>query len=76
VTVYTADWILPIADEPIGRGYVAVEGGRITGVGRERPGDAQDLGPVAVLPALVNAHTHLELSYLRGRLPPGTSFTE
>jgi len=76
VTVYTADWILPIADEPIGRGYVAVEGGRITGVGRERPGDAQDLGPVAVLPALVNAHTHLELSYLRGRVPPGTSFTE
>jgi cytosine/adenosine deaminase-related metal-dependent hydrolase len=33
-----------------------------------------DLGRVAVLPALVNAHTHVELSYLHGRVPPSIRF--
>jgi len=76
VITYTADWILPIADEPIARGFVAVDAGRIVGLGPERPAGAQDLGRVAVMPALVNAHTHLELSYLHGRVPSAGSFAQ
>ncbi len=71
---FTADWVLPIVDEPIARGFVTVDGNRIAAVGAELPGEATDLGRVAILPALVNAHTHLELSYLHGRVPPGPSF--
>ena len=51
--------------------WVTVIGGRIAEVGRGRPSvAAEDLGDVALLPGLVNAHTHLELSEFAGRVPP------
>ena len=69
---YRASWILPISGPPIRDGWFSVDCGRVVAVGdgpanRRRPADEAevDLGDVAVLPGLVNAHTHLELSYLR-----------
>jgi aminodeoxyfutalosine deaminase len=72
-----ADWILPITGPPIRDGFVAVEEDRIVAIGDDRPpAEAVHLGRVAVLPALVNAHTHLELSYLHERVPASTSFND
>ena len=79
MTVYRAAWVLPISGAPIRDGWVAVRDGRIVGVGRRGDGDpapARDLGKVAVMPGLVNAHTHLELSWLRGRVPPAATFVD
>ena len=71
---YRADWVLPIADEPIRDGFVTVENGRVTALGAEPPPGAVDLGRTAILPSLVNAHTHLELSYLHRQVPPNDDF--
>lgn len=37
-------------------------------------GPSFDLGPATLVPALINAHTHLELSHLVGKIPPGLGF--
>ncbi len=72
--IVRARWLLPIDRPPIEGGWIDVQGGRIARIERGRPpSQAQDLGRVAVLPALVNAHTHLELSWLAGRVPPAES---
>ena len=76
MATYTAEWVLPMTGEPIHRGSVAIEDGRIAGVEDRAPAKAADLGRVAVMPALVNAHTHLELSYLRGVVRPAQTFLD
>jgi cytosine/adenosine deaminase-related metal-dependent hydrolase len=67
---YRAAWILPIDQPPIAGGTVTLERDVITAVGPFDGGAVEDLGNVAILPGLVNAHTHLELSWMRGRVPP------
>ena len=62
-------------DVPIRGGWVALERDRIAEVGSGAAAGAIDLGRAVILPALVNAHTHLELSYLRDVVPPSTRFT-
>ena len=76
---YRADWILPISAEPIPNSWVAVDRGRIVALGRPNDGGSAtvvDLGHAAILPGLVNAHTHLELSYLRNSVPPTERFID
>jgi cytosine/adenosine deaminase-related metal-dependent hydrolase len=75
----TARWIVPVCADPIADGAILIENGRIAAAGPAThvpaPADAdtQDLGNAAILPGLVNTHTHLELTALRG-LVPGVHF--
>jgi aminodeoxyfutalosine deaminase len=74
--VLTARWVFPGTSPPIERGTVAVRGSLIAAV--DQPGVRSadfDFGNAAIIPGLVNAHTHLDLSGLRGRVPPGPEFT-
>jgi cytosine/adenosine deaminase-related metal-dependent hydrolase len=76
MTRYHADWLVSIVDDPIRDGWVEVDAGRIAAVGSGPAREAIHLGRAAILPALVNAHTHLELSYLRGAVPPAPRFID
>jgi cytosine/adenosine deaminase-related metal-dependent hydrolase len=77
--ILTASWVLPLAGPPLCGGRVAVRDGRVAWVGRagdpgEPRGHLRDLGSGILLPGLVNAHCHLELSHLAGRLPGDGGF--
>ncbi len=63
-----ARWVFPIAAPPIADGAVVIASGRLVAVGsrgdltRAFPATTRwDLGEVALLPGLINCHTHLEL---------------
>ena len=60
---FRARYVFTAVGEPIPDGTVSIEAGRIVAVGRH-VGDADELGNVAILPGLVNAHAHLDFSDL------------
>jgi 5-methylthioadenosine/S-adenosylhomocysteine deaminase len=73
--LYFARWVLPMASPPIEDGGVAVAGSHVIGTGTrdelvaQFPGAAaRDFGEAAILPGFVNAHSHLELTAMRGYL--------
>lgn len=74
-TLYRARWVLPITSPAIMNGAIAVDGDRIVAVGsgavlaRQFPeATRRDLGESALIPGLVNSHSHLELTAMRGFL--------
>jgi cytosine/adenosine deaminase-related metal-dependent hydrolase len=81
--VLRARYVFPVAGAPIADGFVAINGDRIVAVGPCGAGVSPanhhaggtparqtvlNLGNVAILPGLVNAHTHLDFSDLRAPL--------
>ena len=79
MTRYHARWIVPVSAPPIRDGTLVERDGRITYVGprASAPAGADDveLGDALLLPGLVNAHCHLELTAMRGFLD-GLGFRE
>jgi len=62
---FKARYVFPVAGQPIPDGLVTIQGQSIVAVGKDTPaGQVRDLGNVAIVPGLVNAHVHLEFSDL------------
>lgn len=73
--ILSASWVIPVSSPPISEGAVVLNGGRIQDVGpaaevlRSYPDrEVRDFRGAALLPGLVNVHSHLELTLLRGHL--------
>ncbi len=74
-TLYAARWLVPVSSANVADGAIAIEGEQIVSLGSratlaEQFPDAavRDLGDAAIIPGLVNAHSHLELTAMRGFL--------
>lgn len=75
-TAYTARWVWCAPGDLRPGAAVTLQDGWITEVAARPPRGARvvDLGEGLLLPGLVNAHTHLELSGLAGLMPPQGDF--
>lgn len=73
----TARWICPVEGPALERGVVTIRGKQILAIEPHGPRTPElDFGDAAILPGLVNAHTHLDLTTLDSHLPPASNFTE
>jgi cytosine/adenosine deaminase-related metal-dependent hydrolase len=75
ITLYCARWVLPVSSTAVADGAIAVDGERIAAVGDRASlvtlfpqARVLDFGESAIIPGLVNAHSHLELTAMRGFL--------
>lgn len=71
--ILTARYVLPVSSAPLEDGAVAFENDRIAAVGTRAEisekfpaAESEDLGEAAILPGFVNAHSHLEITAMRG----------
>ncbi len=84
MVIISAPWVVPVATSVIPAGSVAIADGRIIDIGRrddivaKYPQYPETKYSCVLMPALVNAHMHLELSHLATNLPllPANNFTD
>jgi cytosine/adenosine deaminase-related metal-dependent hydrolase len=79
--LYAAKYLLPVSSPPIQSGALVAHEGKIVAVGRRRDllkahagAELRDLGDAVIIPGLVNAHTHVELSWMNGEPPAGGTY--
>jgi len=80
--ILTAETVLPVSSKPLKNASVLISGGKIREIGksaalrkRYKGINEMDLGKGILLPGFVNAHTHLELGWMHGRLRGFRGFT-
>ncbi len=79
----SADTILPISSEPLTDSAVLVQDGKIEDIGPARALRKQykgtkevELGEGILLPGFINAHTHLELGWIKNKIGGFRGFTQ
>lgn len=73
--IYRARWVFPVSAPPIENGVVEIRGSQIADVRPAQGDEGEYLGYTALIPGLVNAHTHLEFSQLPQQIRPPRPFT-
>jgi cytosine/adenosine deaminase-related metal-dependent hydrolase len=68
MTIYEAEWVCPVSSLPVRDGRIAVENGRIVSDFSTNEDKVIRFPGCAIIPGFVNAHSHLELTILRGYL--------
>ena len=75
ITIYRADWVLPVSAPVLADGALAVSGERILGVGpaadliaAHPSSTVVDVGAAIIMPGFVNCHCHIEYTSFRGIL--------
>lgn len=73
--IFSARWVLPIASPTINDGAIVIDDSTIMAVGSRAEiisefshAPHEDFGNAAILPGLINTHSHLELTVMRGFL--------
>jgi cytosine/adenosine deaminase-related metal-dependent hydrolase len=80
--ILRARLVVPLSQPPIRDGAIVVSRKRVVAVGRWRDLSRNaslprlDMGEVALLPGLVNAHAHLDYTHMAGQFVPPKLFTD
>ncbi len=75
-------WVVPITSKPIKNGAVVIDRSEIIDFGladkifKKYQSIRKDLGNAILMPALANAHTHLEFSFMRGKIKKTLGFSD
>jgi aminodeoxyfutalosine deaminase len=72
----TADWLFPVASDPIEKGVVVLDdNGKILSIDQRDQHDpaSLDIQKGVLTPGFINTHCHLELSHMKGVVATGTT---
>ncbi len=81
--ILRARYIYPVTGPMIEDAYIAIDNDCIVSLGpfsqlinKYKENEIKNLGECIILPGFINAHTHLELSYLEGKVPYDGDFIQ